>query len=80
MKTNIIGLKDLRENMEEYISNVKKGKSYLVVRKSKPVFKISSPDEEEGWERVIDFTGVARGGVDGRVVLGHLLALRHGQD
>ena len=36
----------------------------MVVRKSKPVFKISPPDEDNDlWETVIDFTKIKRGGV-----------------
>lgn len=80
MKTNIIGLKELRLNMESYIAKVQKGSSFLVVRKSKPVFRISNPDEDEtGWETILDFTKLAKGGVDGRVVMTHLLSLEHGQ-
>jgi antitoxin (DNA-binding transcriptional repressor) of toxin-antitoxin stability system len=47
---NIIGLKDLRENVDRYIANVSKGQSFLVVRKSKPVFKISAPDVDNVWK------------------------------
>ena len=55
---NIIGLKDLRDNMETWISQVGKGKSFVVIRKSKPVFNITPVDEwgDEGtWETVVDF-------------------------
>lgn len=63
MAKNIVGLKELRENVEDYISRVDKGQSFIVVRKSKPVFKISSPTEEENWETVVDFTKIKKGGV-----------------
>ena len=66
MKNSIIGLKDLRENMDNYISQVKKGKSFVVVRKSRPIFKIAPLDEwgDEGvWERIIDFAKIKKGGV-----------------
>lgn len=64
MKTSIVGLKELRENIESYISEVKKGKSFVVVRRSQPVFKISSPEDESGqWETVVDFTRIKKGGV-----------------
>ena len=64
MKTSIVGLKELRENIENYISEVKKGKSFVVVRRSQPVFKISSPEDESGqWETVVDFTHIKKGGV-----------------
>ncbi len=64
MNNSIVGLKELRENIETYVSQVGKGRSFVVVRKSKPVFKISPVDEDEGlWETVIDFTRIKRGGV-----------------
>ena len=43
--------------------NAGKDKSLIVVRRSKPVLKISAPDDEELRERVIDFTKVKKGGV-----------------
>jgi antitoxin (DNA-binding transcriptional repressor) of toxin-antitoxin stability system len=65
MKNNtIVGLKELRENIETYISKIKNGNSFIVVKKSKPIFRISPPDESpELWERVIDFTKIKKGGV-----------------
>jgi len=60
---NIIGVKELRENLDTYINEVKRGKSFLVIRKTKPVFKISSPDEQGAWETVIDFTKVSKKGI-----------------
>ncbi|MDP3696808.1 MAG: hypothetical protein Q8R55_02125 [Candidatus Taylorbacteria bacterium] len=73
MKTNILGLKELRENMQKYASLVEKGESFIVVKKSKPVFKISSVDEDEGlWETVIDFTKIRKGGMPAQELLAHL--------
>ena len=63
MKSTIVGLKELRENVEDYIAEVKKGKSFIVVRRSRPVFKISAPETEEMWDTVVDFTEVKKGGV-----------------
>ncbi|MBI2175191.1 MAG: type II toxin-antitoxin system prevent-host-death family antitoxin [Parcubacteria group bacterium] len=66
MKNSIIGLKDLRENTEGYINKIKKGRSFVVVKKSKPVFKITPVDEwgDEGiWETVVDFTEIDPKGV-----------------
>jgi prevent-host-death family protein len=65
-KTSIIGLKDLRENTQEYIEAVSKGQSFMVVRKSKPVLRISSPideDSQELWETIVDFTKIRKGGI-----------------
>jgi prevent-host-death family protein len=62
----IVGLKELRENTATYVSQVKKGKSFIVVRKSKPLFKISPIDDEDDkglWEAVVDFTKIKKGGV-----------------
>ena len=64
MKDSIVGLKNLREHMETYISQVEKGESFIVMRRSKPIFKISSVEENnEMWERVIDFTKIKKGGI-----------------
>lgn len=64
MKDNIVGVRELRENLQIYVDQIKRGKSFIVLRKSKPLFKISPYDEEDGfWEEVIDFTKVQKGGV-----------------
>ena len=74
----VIGLKQLRENAENYITEVKRGKSFLVVRKSKPVFLLVPPEEHESqWETVIDFTKFYRKGIPARELLKKLRAL-HG--
>lgn len=64
MANNIIGLKELRQNIGEYIAQVKKGKSFIVVKRSKPVLKISAPENDELWEKIIDFTKIKKGGVE----------------
>ena len=70
---NIIGLKQLRENTENYISEVKKGKSFIVARKSKPLFKIAPISEDnELWETVVDFTKIKKGGLKIRDLLSRL--------
>ncbi len=71
--TKIIGLKELRENTETYLTQVKKGNSFLVLRRSEPIFKISPVDEaEELWEKVIDFTKIKKGGVSLDQILARL--------
>ena len=69
MKMQILGLKELRENMQKYASRVEKGESFVVVKKSKPVFKLVPPELEEEWATVIDFTKINKNGVDARKVL-----------
>lgn len=73
MKNTIIGLKELREKTENYISQVKRGKSFIVVRKSKPVFKLAPiTEDDEKWETVVDFIRVKKGGVDIEDILSRL--------
>jgi len=69
---NIIGLKELRENVDTYITEVKKGKTFLVIKRSKPIFKIIPPDEEELWETVVDFTKISKSGISADELLAHL--------
>jgi antitoxin (DNA-binding transcriptional repressor) of toxin-antitoxin stability system len=74
----IIGLKNLRENMEKYISQIKKGKSFVVVKKSKPIFKLTPLDiwgDEGLWETVVDFNKIQKGGVPATDVIASLKRL-----
>ncbi|MBI4085627.1 MAG: type II toxin-antitoxin system prevent-host-death family antitoxin [Candidatus Liptonbacteria bacterium] len=75
MKNSIVGLKELRENMDTYIAEVENGKSFVVVRKSKPVFKIVPPESEEQWETVADFTRLNKHGVPASTILKELRKL-----
>jgi len=68
---NIITLKNLRENMQEYARKVKKGQSFIVFKRSQALFKIN-PIEEDLWEEVIDFTKIKKGGVNIAEVLKRL--------
>ena len=60
---NIVGLKDFRENLPKYERRIGKGQSFIVMKRSKPLFAVSPVDEDE-WETVIDFTKIKKGGVD----------------
>ena len=68
----IIGLKELRTNTENYIAEVKNGKSFTVVRKNKPIFKISPISDDEEWETLIDFTEIKKEGIAMRDLLSRL--------
>lgn len=64
MKETTVGFKEFRENAEKYISAVRKGKRFVVVRKSEPIFTIVPVDDaDEMWETVVDFTKIQRGGI-----------------
>lgn len=74
----IIGFKDLRLNANKYINAIARGKSFTVVRRSKPIFNIIPVDEwgDEGkWETVVDFTKFKKGGVRAEEVLASLKRL-----
>jgi len=59
---NLINLKELRENVSSYADRVAKGDSFIVMKRSKVLFKIS-PVDEDGWETVVDFTQFRKGGM-----------------
>lgn len=58
----IIRLKDLREHLPLYEKQIQTGRSFLVMKRSKPIFTIH-PIDTDGWETVIDFTKFRRGGI-----------------
>ena len=70
MATSIIGLRDLRENMDKYLAQISKGRSFIVVKRSRPMFKVAPlSEDDERWETVIDFTKMNKKGVDARKIL-----------
>lgn len=72
-KKNIVGLKELRKNMESYIKRVHNGESITVFRRSTPLFKLTPIAEDESqWETVVDFTKINKRGVPVEKVLAAL--------
>lgn len=61
---DMIALKDLRLNMEKYTKKIQDGHSFIVLKRNKPIFKISPVDSDSRWEELIDFTKMKKGGVD----------------
>lgn len=59
----LISLKEFRENVNTFVKKINRGESFVVLRKSKPIFKLS-PINEGDWEEVIDFTKIKRGGIN----------------
>ncbi len=79
IQTNIVGLKELRLNIDKYIKLIQKGRSFVVVRKSTPVFKLEPVDiwgDEGTWEPVVDFTSIKKGGVPAVEVLAALQKMK----
>lgn len=62
-KDNLITVKELREDLPAIINKVKRGGEFLVLKKSKPVFRLSAPEAEDAWETVVDFTKIKKGGI-----------------
>lgn len=65
-----MGLKELRQNFDKYATLVKKGKTLIVIKRSKPVFRLTPLEEE--WEEIIDFTKIRKGGVLIKEILSRL--------
>lgn len=57
----IIALKDLRLHAQSYINAVTKGESFVVVKRSRPAFRMEPI--EDRWETIADFTGINPAGV-----------------
>lgn len=73
IKSNIVGLKELRMNIEKYIQLIQKGHSFVVVRKSDPIFKLEPIDvwgDEGTWETVADFSSYS---VEGGIPIADLI-------
>lgn len=52
--TNIIALKEFRLNTKKYIDASAQGHSFIVVKRSRPVFRIEPMEEQ--WETIADFS------------------------
>ena len=69
----IIGLKELRQDIEKYAEDTRRGNTLIVVKRSKPLFKIVPlREQEDKWEEVIDFTKIRKGGIDINELLSRL--------
>ena len=66
----IVGLKELRQNINKYLNKVQEGKNLIILRRSKVLFKVVPAEEE--WEEVVDLTQIKRGGVDIKEILSRL--------
>ena len=86
-KDSIIGLKDLRDNVDKYIVAIHQGKRFTVFKHSKPVFAIVPPEEMEydlqeldgpGWKTLVRFPN--KKGVTVDDFMKALERRRHGQD
>lgn len=67
---NTVGLKELRQNFDKYATVVKKGKTLIVIKRSRPVFRLVPLEEE--WEEAVDFTKIRKGGVPVKELISRL--------
>ncbi len=65
---NIIALKEFRLNAQKYIDASAKGHSFIVVKRSRPVFRIEPVEEQ--WETIADFSST--GGISAKKFLKEL--------
>lgn len=66
-KNNIIALKEFRLNAQKYIDASAKGNSFIVVKRSHPVFRIEPMEEQ--WETIADFSSLTGGGISAKKLL-----------
>jgi hypothetical protein len=68
---NIIPFKDFRVNADKYIKALEKGMSFVVVKRSKAIFRLEPMGES--WETLIDFTdGGKTKGIDAKVLIKYM--------
>jgi len=74
--TNLVSLKELREQFPKYIEAISEGLSFMVVKRSKPIFQIMPIGEDEVWETVVDFTQIKKGGININELLSRIQAIK----
>lgn len=69
----IVGLKEFRTNVDTYSKRVRAGESFIILKRSEPLFKITPViDTETDWEEIIDFTKIKKRGVNIKDLLSRL--------
>ena len=64
---HIVPFKEFRLNAGKYIDALEKGARFLVVKRSRPAFRLEPVDEV--WETIGDFSKMPKGGVSAKVLL-----------
>ena len=70
LKEQIIPFKEFRLNAAKYIDALSKGQSFLVMKRSRPVFRLEPV--EEMWETIGDFSTRSGGGIPAKELLKYL--------
>lgn len=50
--------------MKTYTKHAKAGRSFVVMKHARPLFKISAVDEDDRWKVAVDFTKLKQKGID----------------
>ena len=66
-KEQIVPFKEFRLNALKYITALEKGQSFLVIKRSRPVFRLEPIGEM--WETIGDFSSVRGGGISAKKLL-----------
>ena len=81
--TNIIGVKELRQNLDKYVLAIARGQSFTVVRRSKPIFSLQKPitydewgDPTHEWDNGVDLRDSEGAGMPIETFLKYLKAAR----
>lgn len=70
--TSTVSLKELREQFPKYIEAIANGKSFTVVKRSKPIFQINPISDAGNWQTIVDFTSIDKQGVSAEDILAQL--------
>lgn len=71
-QTNIVSLKELREQFPKYIEAIANGQSFIVMKRSQPIFQINPINDEGDWQTIVDFTEIDTKGVPADDILAEL--------
>ena len=69
-KEQIVPFKEFRLNALKYITALEKGQSFLVIKRSRPVFRLEPIGDV--WETIGDFSSLRGGGVSAKKLLNAL--------
>lgn len=72
LDSDIVSLKELRKEFPRYIAAMAAGRSFTVVKRSKPIFQMSPLDDAGKWQTIADFTKLSPEGVDADEILANL--------
>ncbi len=65
MSEQSISTKELRENLPKVRAGLRRGQSYTIIYRSKPIANLRPINtDEDRWETAVDFTKLKKGGIE----------------